>query len=203
VIVFSERDHSMGLLVRQIQDIREEQFLIRMQSQRPGVLGTAIVNGRATDIIDTQHYVTQANPNWFRTQADLRSVRILIVDDSIFFRQLVTTTLETEGYSVEALDSPQRAIQALERGAKFDIIVSDIEMPGMDGCQFAQAIKTRRLTEAPMIALTTLVGNGQEARMERAGFTRYLVKFNAKELLSTIDELYTTSVQGALQEASA
>jgi two-component system, chemotaxis family, sensor kinase CheA len=203
VIVFSEGKHSMGLLVKHIQDIREEQFLIRMQSQRPGVLGTAIVNGRATDIIDTQHYVTQANPEWFHTHHDLHSIRVLVVDDSIFFRQLVTTTLETEGYRVDALDGPLRAIQRLERGEKFDVIVSDIDMPEMDGCQFAEHLKTRGLVTAPLIALTSMTGTGQEARILRAGFARYLVKFNAKQLLNAIEELHAASKRGALQETSA
>jgi len=203
VVVFSEGGRSMGLMVSQIQDILEEQLIIRMPSQRPGVLGTAIVNGKATDIVDTQHYVTRANPDWFRKKSDLAERRILVVDDSIFFRQLVTTTLEAEGFRVKTVDSAQHALSILEHGEKFDLIVSDIEMAEMDGCQFATHVRERAQSEVPMIALTSLTGSAIEARVRRSGYSHYLIKFDAKQLLAAVDELCTQQPVEVGLEASA
>lgn len=194
VVVFSEGDKSMGLMVVKIQDIIEAQLAIRMQSQRPGVLGTAIVNGKATDILDTHHYVTEANPEWFSREREQHAQRVLVVDDSIFFRQLVTTALENEGYRVKPVDGARQALALLERGENFDLIVSDIEMPGMDGFEFVRTVKERRLSEAPVVALTSLGSSTHEARGLRDGFTRYMIKFNAKQFLSTVQELCNHSV---------
>jgi two-component system chemotaxis sensor kinase CheA len=203
VVVFSEEGRLMGLMVSQIHDILEEHLVIRMPSQRPGVLGTAIVSGKATDIVDTRHYVIQANPDWFQKQTPVNQLRILVVDDSIFFRQLVTTALETGGFRVKAADSAKKALLMLEQGEKFDLIVSDIEMPQMDGCQFATQVRQRASSNIPMIALTALSGPDSEKRALRAGFARYLLKFNANELISTVKETCELQFVSAGQEAVA
>jgi len=60
-IVISDGSRSIGLLVERVEDIVDEHLVIRIRSWRPGILGTAIVNGRATDIIDARHYLTGQN----------------------------------------------------------------------------------------------------------------------------------------------
>ncbi|MCA9014575.1 MAG: chemotaxis protein CheW, partial [Planctomycetaceae bacterium] len=129
VIVFSENNRSMGLMVNEIKDIIDEQLVIRMQSDRPGVLGTAIIGKNAIDVIDTQYYVTRSTPNWFAKVEDKKSFRVLVIDDSMFFRQLVSTALETEGYSVVTCDSCVTAVEMLERNSHFQAIVTDVDLP--------------------------------------------------------------------------
>jgi two-component system chemotaxis sensor kinase CheA len=190
VIVFSEGNQSMGLMVHEIQDIIEERLIIRMQSERPGVLGTAIINENETDVIDTQHYIMQANPEWFAEREDHGTRRVLVVDDSIFFRQLVRTALESIGYRVVALEQPQEAIDIIERGERFDVVVSDIEMPTMDGFSFAKWLKTRPESDGlPVVALSSMSPLTTEAKALDAGFDRYLKKFNSQQLIDTIDQL--------------
>jgi chemotaxis protein histidine kinase CheA len=60
-IVISDGTTSIGLLVERVEDIVEEYLVLRIRSWRPGILGTAIVDGRATDIIDTRHYLAARN----------------------------------------------------------------------------------------------------------------------------------------------
>jgi two-component system chemotaxis sensor kinase CheA len=190
VIVFSEGQQSMGLMVHQIQDILEERLTIRMQSRRTGVLGTAIVNGKATDIVDTNHYVMQANPAWFSATEQPTQRRVLVVDDSLFFRQLATTALESEGCRVIAAESAVAAVERIEKGERFDLIVSDLMMPMMDGFEFAEWLRSRPETRGlPLIALSSLGQSTHEARALQAGCDRYLQKFNAQQLTTVIDEL--------------
>ncbi len=190
VIVFSEGRRSMGLMVNEIQDIIEERLIIRMQSQRKGVLGTAIINGHATDIIDTNYYVTQINPNWFSRGRERReSRRVLVVDDSLFFRQLVTTALESQNYRVALAESAVEAIERIEHGERYDVIISDIEMPKMDGIEFARRLRARAdLQSVPLIAMSSLSAAAFESRALQTGFNRCLTKFNAQQLLDTIEE---------------
>jgi two-component system chemotaxis sensor kinase CheA len=191
VIVFSEGRRSMGLMVNEIQDIIEERLIIRMQSQRKGVLGTAIINGQATDVIDTNYYVTQVNPTWFSRGRERReSRRVLVVDDSLFFRQLVTTALESENYRVSLAESAVQAMERIEHGERYDVIISDIEMPQMDGIEFAKRLRLRTDSrDVPLIAVSSLAAGAYEPKALEAGFNRYLVKFNAQQLLSAIEEL--------------
>ncbi|TWU14912.1 Chemotaxis protein CheA [Symmachiella macrocystis] len=190
VVVFSEGDRSMGLVVKEILDIREEPLVIRMPSSRPGVLGTAIINNKATDVIDAQYYVEMADPDWFQKKSQSADERVLVIDDSVFFRQLVTTTLETAGYQVRVCNSAVDAVEAIENGEHFDLIISDIEMPMMDGYEFAQWYEQRcDDTRAPLIALTSLSGADLESRAQQAGFARCLTKLNTQQFLSCVQEL--------------
>lgn len=191
VIVFSENNRSMGLMVNEIKDIIDEQLVIRMQSDRPGVLGTAIIGKNAIDVIDTQYYVTRSTPNWFEKVEDKKSFRVLIVDDSMFFRQLVATALETEGYSVVARDSCIAAVELLEKDSRFHAVITDLDLPMMDGFEFCEWLKSQeRSQELSVIALTSANSSADQTRAREAGFDEFLVKFNSHELISCLDESF-------------
>jgi two-component system chemotaxis sensor kinase CheA len=191
VIVFSEGENSMGLMVDEIRDIREERLVIRMNSQRLGILGTAIISGKATEIVDTQHYVTKADPNWFAASAARPSRRVLIVDGSLFFRQLLATTLEVESYSVVFAEDPVQAIEMIERGEKFDAVISEISMPRMNGFEFAEWIRERSDYEhMPIVALSARGSSADQQHATQSGFDCWLTKFSSQEVLSTLDDLF-------------
>ena len=68
VLVFSDQDRSMGLIVEEIIDIVEDQMNVQLESPEPHLLGTAVVGGKATGIIDTAHYLTKAYGDWFESR---------------------------------------------------------------------------------------------------------------------------------------
>ncbi|QDU09112.1 chemotaxis protein CheW [Gimesia aquarii] len=188
VIVFSDNNRSMGLMVNEIKDIIDEQFVIRMQSDRPGVLGTAIIAKNAIDVIDTQYYVTRSTPNWFESVEDKKTFRVLVVDDSMFFRQLVATALETEGYSVVTSDSCVNAMELLERDSQFHAVITDIDLPMMDGFEFCAWLKGQETTKnISTLALTSSNSSANQSRATEVGFDQFLVKFNSHELISCLD----------------
>jgi len=191
IVVFSDGQQALGLMVDRIQDIIEEPLIIRMPSTRPGVLGTAIIAGQATDVLDTQHYFLQVNPDWFRRTSTLRAARkVLVIDDSMFFRQLVRTALESEGYRATVVDGAERAMELLDKGDEFDVILCDIEMPGMDGCQFAEWCRKRQDTlDVPLVAITSLDADVHGTRIMAAGFDRLLIKFHPQQLRDTLSEI--------------
>ncbi len=84
ILVFSDGGRSMGLVVDEIIDIVEERLDIEVASERPGVLGYAVIKGNATEIVDIGHFLPQAFADWFRRRNDSveRSARtVLLVDD--------------------------------------------------------------------------------------------------------------------------
>lgn len=115
---------------------------------------------------------------------------ILIVDDSSSFRQVVGIALKGAGYSViEACDGKD-ALGKLD-GRKINLIVSDVNMPVMDGITFVKAAKqlpAYRFT--PVIMLTTEAGEGKKSEGKAAGVRAWVVKpFQPPVLLDAVSKL--------------
>ncbi|HEX4261321.1 MAG TPA: response regulator, partial [Acetobacteraceae bacterium] len=189
VLVFSDRGRWMGLMVDEIVDVVQDRLRIQLAVDRPGILGTAVIAGAATDVIDTGHYLTQATQDWFRDGADgaAAATRLLIVEDSDFFRQLLMPTLAAAGYHVTAARDAAQALALREAGAAFDLIVSDIEMPGLDGFGFVREIRAGGAWAGlPVVALTGRARPEDEAAAREAGFTDYVVKLDRRALLVSL-----------------
>src|SRR5208337_5334465 len=84
-----------------------------------------------------------------------RPKRLLLIDDTPFFREVVKRYLVAEGHEVETAVNGEDALDQLGKGREFDLIVSDIEMPLMDGWEFSREAR-RRGIKTPMLALSSL-----------------------------------------------
>jgi two-component system, chemotaxis family, sensor kinase CheA len=192
ILVFSDRGRSMGLVVDEIVDIVEDKLDIEVSSDRPGVLGYAVVKGNATEILDVGHFLPQAFADWFRRRdyAGSRMVRtVLLVDDSAFFRDMLTPLIKAAGYQVVAVGSAVEALNALQSGRRFDLVVTDIEMPEMDGFALAEAIRDLPGAAAPpVIAITAMVSADAITRGRAAGFHDFVAKFDRTGLIAAIKE---------------
>ncbi|WP_372620076.1 chemotaxis protein CheW [Falsiroseomonas sp.] len=188
VLVFSERERSLGLMVDAILDVVEERLEVKSAADRPGFLGTAVVAGKVTDVIDTAWWLRQSGGDWFRPGSGPEAAkRLLVVEDSSFFRELVVPTLSAEGYEVVAVAQPSEALSLRERGAMFDAIVSDIEMPGMDGFAFARAVRDGGpWAELPMVALSGRTDAPALGEARAAGFTDFVAKYDREALVQSL-----------------
>jgi two-component system chemotaxis sensor kinase CheA len=117
--------------------------------------------------------------------------RVLLADDSVTTRTLEKSILESAGYEVITAPDGEQAFKLLqERGA--DIVVSDVEMPRLDGFGLAEAIrKSARFRDLPVVLLTALSSEEDRARGLAAGASAYLVKtaFDQDNLLKTLRQL--------------
>ena len=116
---------------------------------------------------------------------------ILIVDDSASLRTVVKMTLQRAGYDVLEAGDGGEALATLEGMPKVHLIVSDVNMPNMDGITFVTEVKKHpRHKFAPVIMLTT---EGQDAKKEQgraAGAKAWIVKpFNPPQLLDAVSKL--------------
>jgi two-component system chemotaxis sensor kinase CheA len=205
VLVFTDRERSMGLIVQEVLDIVEDKLEVDIHSaaRTEGMLGSAIIAGKATDVIDAGYFLTQAFGDWFGAKDDVNIAvdatarRILLVDDSAFFRNLLTPLLSVAGYDVTAVETPSQAIELCESGTPFDAIVSDIEMPGMSGYEFASKMRgIERWSKLPIIALTSHAAPKDMERSHEAGFTDHVAKFDRDRLLVVLAQ--TLSQQSRL-----
>ena len=108
----------MALVVDEIVDIVEQKLDIELVSQRPGVLGSALIRGQATEVIDVGHYLPLAFDDWQDWRERRNTVvrhRVLLVDDSQFFRNMLAPLLNAAGYSVASAASRKLRTNAIAR----------------------------------------------------------------------------------------
>ena len=195
ILVFTDRDRSMGLVVDQIVDIVEDEIKVELQSSTPGLVGSAVISGKATDVIDAGYYLTQGFSDWFSapavsgTNGSGEKRRILLVDDSPFFRNLMTPLLSVAGYDVTTVESGDAALEIREKGSDFDVIVSDIEMPDMSGFDFARKVKEEGpWQDVPLVALSSHATESDFEKGREVGFSDYVSKFDRDALLETLSQ---------------
>ena len=190
LLVFSDGVRSMALVVDQIVDIVEDEFEIEVSDERPGIIGSAIVKGEATDIVDVGHYLPAAYADWFGGDPQPRAGRhLLLVDDSAFFRNMLIPVLRAAGYAVTAASSGREAFEMIRNGRAFDLIVTDLQMPGMDGIALASALRCDAATaQIPLIALSSMATPDVIERVRRAGFHDFVGKFDRQGLIAAIKE---------------
>ncbi len=118
------------------------------------------------------------------------SKTILIVDDSSSVRQVVTITLKSAGYDVIEASDGNDALTKLN-GQKIHLIVSDVNMPGMDGITLLTKVKQLpNYKFTPVLMLTTEAGAEMKAKGQAAGAKAWLVKpFKPEILLSAVSKL--------------
>jgi len=183
----------MGILVSRIVDT--ESLCIELQEhpeQNQSILGSAVVRSRLTLFLD-MHRLTQTlfgsevAPN--SAPADpKRPKRLLLVEDTAFFREIVKRYLTAEGHEVSTAVHGEDGLSKLEAGSEFDLIVSDIEMPVMDGWDFAREARLRGIS-TPMLALTSLSGTHYEAKAKDCGFDGFEVKLDHDRLVRKVAQL--------------
>ena len=185
----------VGLLATEIVDTPTLPLQLDDQAYRAdGVLGTALIRGQIAVFLDTYRLVEM----WELESGSARPAlpapagrRILVVEDSQFFRQLVARCLESAGYTVVAAADGNEGLERLT-AEPFDLVVSDIEMPGLDGLALARHIRQQaRFEPLPLVALTSLSSEVDHQRVLAAGFDAHEVKLDRRSFLATVQALLT------------
>ncbi|MBA7465410.1 Sensor histidine kinase RcsC [subsurface metagenome] len=191
ILVFADDGRSMGLVVDEIIDIVEEKLNIEVAGSKDGILGSAVIKGQATEVIDVGHFLPMAFADWFsrkemRPSSSAQSV--LLVDDSAFFRNMLAPVLKAAGYKVRTAPNAQEGLAAL-RSQTFDVVLTDIEMPDMNGFEFAESIRAdNNFGQMPIIALSAMVSPAAIERGRQAGFHDYVAKFDRPGLIAALKE---------------
>ncbi len=192
LLVFSDGARSMALVVDEIVDIIEDRLDIQVSGDNAGVLGSAIIKGQATEIIDVGHFLPLAFEDWFRSkdQAKRAAPRsLLLIDNSPFFRNMLAPVLQAVGYEVTTAASAPEALAMLKDGRAFDVVVTDIEMPEMNGFEFAERLRgDPRTADLPVIALSSVVSAEAVERGRQVGFHDYVAKFDRQGLIAALKE---------------
>lgn len=115
---------------------------------------------------------------------------VLIVDDSASIRQVVSIALKSAGYEVIEASNGEDALSKLT-GQRVHLIISDVNMPVMDGITFLKEVKTRPAYKfSPVIMLTTESTDAKKAEGQAAGAKAWVVKpFQPAQMLAAVSKL--------------
>jgi len=115
---------------------------------------------------------------------------ILVVDDSTSLRQVVAISLQGKGYDVIQAENGKAALAKLD-GTKINLVISDVNMPIMDGFTFVTEMKKLpRYKFTPVIMLTTEAGNDMKDKGRSAGVKAWIIKpFKPENILVAVAKL--------------
>lgn len=199
VIVFNIAKRSVGLLaIGPIDALEVSADIDDTTLSQPGIMGSIIIDGQTTMLVNVFEMVQTLFPQWFLEQEkfDIESVEegelptILIAEDSKFFRNQVKGYMTEVGYNViEAEDGVEGWNQLMEHGDEISMLVTDIEMPNMNGFELTQRIRSdNRFSKLPIIALTTLASAEDIAKGKAVGVDEYHIKLDKERLMVSVHD---------------
>ena len=199
VIVFKIATRLIGLLaIGPIDALEIATEIDGVTLRQPGIMGSAIIGKHTTMLVNVFELVQTLFPDWFENQevfeakegSEATPPTILIAEDSNFFRNQVKGYMTEAGYNVLEGEDGQIAWDLLKENADLvSMVVTDIEMPNMNGFELTQVIRSDpRFSRMPVIALTTLAGEEDVARGKAVGIDEYHIKLDKEKLMACVHD---------------
>lgn len=198
VIVFNICSKPIGLLaIGPIDAVEISSEIDGLTLKQPGIMGSIIIDGQTTMLIDVFEIVQTLFPDWFAEKPVFEvdkatgiTPTILIAEDSNFFRNQVKGYMTESGYNV--LEGADGAIawDLLQKHAdEISMVVTDIEMPNMNGFELTEIIRRNPLyNKIPIIALTTLAADEDIAKGKAVGIDEYHIKLDKEKLMACVHD---------------
>ena len=196
VAIFEINGYEVGLVAPQLDDIQDVAMVVdTVTFVEPGVIGSLIIDDHATRLLDIFGIIERVKPEWFSNKAskaaqgsDASQITILLAEDSDFFRRQVKNFMEEAGYQVIEAEDGAIAWDILMSGNHdFDLVVTDIEMPNMNGFELSSNIRSNAaFSEIPIIARTSLASDEHREHGESVGVNDYQIKMDREKLLASI-----------------
>ncbi|WP_287157891.1 hybrid sensor histidine kinase/response regulator [Chloroflexus sp.] len=200
-VLLKTRQHRVALLVDDVIDEREAVIkpLGPLFARRPALSGAIQSGDGRLVLLINPLYLVEGNGYRPKPAATAikpvteptRMARLLVVDDSFTTRELLRSILQSAGYDVTVAIDGADALDRL-RSTPYDLVVSDIEMPRVDGFTLTTRIRNElALVDLPVILITSLASEEHRRRGLEVGAQAYIVKsqFNQDSLLNVIQQL--------------
>ena len=200
-MVVASSGRRVGILCDRI--VAEQEVVVKslgpLLAGLPGYLGAAIMDdGGIAPILDpaslTRKRPVRRRPSGPSPAADGPPPTVLVVDDQFTVRELQRSILEAAGYRVETARDGREALIRVSGEPDISLVVTDVEMPEMDGIELLLAIRGHaERASLPVVVVTSRVGEEHRSRGLQAGADAYIVKdeFDQATLLDTVDRLLT------------
>lgn len=186
--------YPMGILIEKIQDTILTSINLNENGSinAKGLIGSTIINQKIVLLLNIYELFELANPKQYAIEISEKTnkpLKVLLVEDTPFFQNMERSYLENAGYDVTVAENGKIALNLLQSDY-FDIVVSDITMPEMNGFELIRRIRAdQTLAEMPVVAVTSLTGEQQIKEGMQAGFDAYEFKLDRARLLDVIKEI--------------
>lgn len=195
VIVFNDGDRSIGVVVDQILDVAEEAVTVRQNSNRTGLLGSAVVGKRVADFLDLKYVLGSSAEDWFQSRrGSTRGKLVLIADASSFARGLIRSGLDMAGYRVIEASNQSEAMRELEQ-QQVDVVLAALDLP--PGGISALRTNMRRRPEwekIPVLALAESAEQLQTLSHQTEDFEDCQTRFDREALLESVARLASAKI---------
>jgi two-component system chemotaxis sensor kinase CheA len=191
LVIFSEGDFSMALAVDAIVDIVDEVLDIEMLAMpEQGLLGSAIVRGRATEILDLAHYLPKANPNWLHVRrSDAGGPRVLLVEPSEFLREMLAPVLRATGLQVIHAADLGMAAGLASGSTPLHAVVIDLDRNAEAAFALAARLRAEaRHADLRIIGLASLPTPELHLMAAQAELDDVVAKFDRRALIAELAE---------------
>lgn len=201
IVVCQIFDSEVGLITPMIRDTHKIGTELDTQTlQAAGLLGSTIVNEKTTRVLDIFQMAKTEYPHMIPRKLSVAhnesgGGRLVLAEDSNFFRSTMKSFLEEENWTVFDFEDGAEAWNFLNStDESFDLVITDIEMPVMDGFEFCQKIRaSERWNHLPVIAVTSLADDDSQSRSQKVGITEHMIKLDRAKLIETLNRYVSHS----------
>ncbi|MDM8518209.1 hybrid sensor histidine kinase/response regulator, partial [Desulfobacterales bacterium HSG16] len=194
IIVFFVAGMDVGILaIPPIDSIKSVYRVDEATLKQPGISGSAVIDGKTTLIVDVIGIIEAIHPEWFAVEKLIhqggKRKTVILAEDTKLFRNQIKCAIEDAGYNVIEAEDGMIAWDLLQKNADLiSLVVTDLEMPNLDGFGFARKIKgDERFSHLPVIAVSSLAGKKDIKKAKISGVDEYQIKLDRKKLIGCIN----------------
>lgn len=193
-IVSTIHGRNYGFIVDQILDIGKSEFPIDYTNKSiPGVMGTIYIHEKIVTIIDI-HQVVESKGLIDKSARSLenKKAKILLVEDSVLYQRVIQETLENDGYEVVLAPDGSQGLELLkDESNTFDLMVSDVEMPQLNGFDLVSNLRSleNKHQAIPVVLVTTRISDDDLKKGKDVGADVHLKKLDKQEVLNTVNQM--------------
>lgn len=193
LIVFTDGARRIGVIVDQIVDIVDEAVTVRRGAAAPGLLGSAVIGGKITDLLDLHAVVSAGGGNWLNSD-DIGSQghTILLLDSCLPAREMIAEYLGASGFDVTSANSVGDAMPRI-RQVTFDIVIAAVP-EGRSGFDTLKALrKDKQFDRTPILGLVDHPEQLDAYVPDGLSYDARIMRSNREDLLASISALVRPS----------
>lgn len=182
--IIQQGEKFFALAVNEILDIEiSDGEISTAVVDRDELLGTVFIKGNTISLLNIEPILENKSEKKKAIAKSGKGYKIVLVEDSSLYRKLVGEALEELGHTVIYATNGEEGFKALEKTSNVDAVITDIEMPIMNGVELTQKIRSiEKYKNLIVMALTSKNNEMDKAKSKKAGANEYLVKFNKEEV---------------------
>lgn len=186
--------HPIGILCSQVEDIVQIQVnLEHKEFDAQGIIGTFLLESELVMVLDIYEMFEKFKPEKYEIEESknpFEGKKILLAEDTQFFQRVITKFLLEQGFEVDVADDGEKAWDKLMSGNTYDLLVSDVQMPHLDGFGLVERVrKNNKVSHMPIMMLTSMANDSYRERGAKLGVDAYEIKLDKAKQIETLTRL--------------